>query len=209
MQKNQFKIIISLLFIFALFVVAAYFAQKYNDTLVSLATGLGSGLGIVIYVAITIASVIVPPFSSAPLIPLAANTWGFFWAAIFSIIGWVLGSMAVFFTARVYGVPLVSRIVSLEKIHGIQNFVSPRHIFWSVVILRMVVPVDILSYALGIFSVLGWRSYLLATAIGVSPFAFAFAYLGTLPLFYQSIAFLVITPVAILWILRMRKRFNI
>ncbi len=201
--------IVPILVIFALFFFAAYFAQQYNDRLVSLATGLGNGLGIVIYIAITIASVIVPPFSSAPLIPLAANTWGFLGAAIFSVAGWVLGSMAAFFIARIYGVPLVSKIVALEKIYKIQKFVSPRHIFWSVVILRMVVPVDILSYALGLFSVIGWKKYTLATALGVTPFAFVFAYAGTLPWRYQLVAFFVIIPLALFWILRIRKRFGL
>lgn len=208
-QKDQFKMfIVPILVILALFFFAAYFAQQYNDTLVALATGLGNSLGILIYIAITIASVIVPPFSSAPLIPLAANTWGFFLAAVFSIIGWVSGSMAAFFIARIYGVPLVSKIVALEKIHKIQTFVSSRHVFWSVVILRMVVPVDILSYALGLFSVIGWKKYALATALGVAPFAFVFAYAGTLPLRYQLIAFFIVTPVIVLWILRTRKRFS-
>ena len=209
MEKNRLKIIIPLFLIFILFIVATYFAQKYNDTLILLATGLGSGFGIIIYIAITVASVIVPPFSSAPLIPLAAAAWGFLGAAVFSIAGWVLGSMVAFFIARIYGVPLVSKIVALEKVYEIQKFVSPRHIFWSIVILRMVMPVDILSYALGIFSIIKWKSYLLATAIGVSPFAFVFAYLGTLPLRYQLITFFVIAPLAMFWILQMRKRFNL
>ena len=47
------------------------------------------------------------------------------------------------------------------------------------------IPVDLLSYALGIFGVLDWRNYTLATIIGIVPFAFIFAYLGTLPVSYQ------------------------
>ena len=211
MQKNlanhakSTKIIVPIVFVFALFVFSAYFAQRYNDALVSLAVSSGNGLGIIIYMAITTAAVIIPPFSSAPLIPLAANTWGFFWAAVFSVIGWVLGSMAAFFIARIYGVPLVSKIVALEKIYKIQEFVSSKHIFWSVVLLRMVVPVDILSYALGLFSIIGWKKYALATAIGVAPFAFVFAYAGTLQFRYQLIAFLALAPLVIIWILRAKK----
>lgn len=205
LRKNLLKIIIPLLPVFALFVIAAYFAQKYNDALVSLAVSGGNGLGIIIYIAITIASVIVPPFSSAPLIPLAANTWGFFWAGVFSIAGWVLGSMAAFLIARIYGVLFVSKIISLEKIHGIQKLISSKHLFWSVVLLRMVLPVDILSYALGLFSVIGWKKYALATTLGVTPFAFVFAYAGTLPLRYQLIVLLTLAPLIIIWILRTQK----
>ena len=210
-QKNYtyyIKIIIPLVFIFALFVFSAYLAQKYKENLISI-IGDNNSLGVILYVAITIISVIIPPFSSAPLIPVAANIWGFFWAGVFSIIGWVVGSMTVFLIARIYGVPIVSKIISLDKIHGIQKLVLPRHLFWSVVLLRMVLPVDILSYAIGLLSVIGWQNYLIATFIGVSPFAFVFAYTGILPFHYQLIAFFIVVPLAVLWILRIRKRFNL
>jgi len=38
-------------------------------------------------------------------------------------------------------------------------------------LLRMVLPVDILSYALGLFSNISFIRYMLATIIGVTPFS--------------------------------------
>ena len=48
-------------------------------------------------------------------------------------------------------------------------------------------PVDVLSYALGLFSQIGFWSYFLATVIGVSPLAFGFAYLGEVSYIYQVV----------------------
>jgi hypothetical protein len=48
--------------------------------------------------------------------------------------------------------------------------------FWNIVLLRMVIPVDVLSYALGLFVPMPLSRYVLATAIGVSPFAIIFAF---------------------------------
>ena len=50
--------------------------------------------------------------------------------------------------------------------------------FMSVVLLRMVLPVDVLSYALGFFSDISLWRYTTATIIGIAPFAFIFAYAG-------------------------------
>ena len=208
MQKNRanyIKIIFPIFLLFILFAVSSYFAQKYNDFLFSLATSQGNSLGIIFYVIITIVAVIIPPFSSAPLIPVAAGIWGFFGAAIFSIAGWVLGAMAAFLIARVYGVPLVSRITSIERIYEIQKSLSPRHIFWSAVLLRMIMPVDILSYALGLFGLIGWKEYLFATALGVTPFAFAFAYVGTLSVLYQLVILLALAPLIAVWLWRAKR----
>jgi len=53
----------------------------------------------------------------------------------------------------------------------------------------MVVPVDVLSYALGLFSNISKTRYFLATLIGVTPFAFLFAFVGSVNIFYQLGAF--------------------
>ncbi len=42
----------------------------------------------------------------------------------------------------------------------------------------MVLPVDMSSYAIGLLSTVSFRDYCLATAIGIVPFSFVFAYIG-------------------------------
>ena len=98
-------------------------------------------------------------------------------------------ALIAFCLARKYGIPLIEKFVSMEKITQIENKVPEKNVFWSIVFLRMVLPVDVLSYALGLFSKISKKKYVLATLIGISPFAFAFAYLGRLPIYYQIAAF--------------------
>ena len=83
---------------------------------------------------------------------------------------------------------MVRRYMSLERLRTFEKRFSRHDLFWTVVFLRMTVPVDILSYALGLFSTISARSFFVATIIGVTPFAFMFAYVGTLPPYTQILA---------------------
>ena len=51
--------------------------------------------------------------------------------------------------------------------------------------MRMILPVDVLSYLLGLFSKVDLKTYTLATFIGVIPFAFILSYIGSLSFAYQ------------------------
>lgn len=146
-------------------------------------------LSMLIYVFIVIVAIVIAPISAMPLLSIASNLWGWILAAILSIVGWTIGALIAFEIARKYGVPLVNKFVSLKKIEQVERRIPKQNIFWSIVFLRMVIPVDILSYALGLFSEISRNKYFLATLIGVSPFAFVFAYAGEMPFYYQIIAF--------------------
>ncbi|PIN91305.1 hypothetical protein COU57_01195, partial [Candidatus Pacearchaeota archaeon CG10_big_fil_rev_8_21_14_0_10_32_14] len=64
-------------------------------------------------------------------------------------------------------------------------------IFASIVLLRIVLPTDGLGYALGLFSNVKMKPYVIATILGTIPFAIIFTYLGTLNVLYQIIGFVV------------------
>lgn len=144
-------------------------------------------MGIFFYVMITIAAVVVAPVSTFPLLPLAVSMWGSFFAALFSIIGWSIGAAIAFGLARRFGKPFIAKIVSLEKIQRIEKLIPERNIFVSIILLRMALPVDVLSYALGLFSYVPFRFYVIATIIGVSPFAFIFSYAVLFPAWLQAL----------------------
>ncbi len=166
------------------FVVASLVADKYDVQMQTFVQG-GGMMGIFAYVFITIIAVVVAPISTLPLLPIASMAWGWFLAGLLSIIGWTIGSQIAFFLARHFGKPFLRRIVSLEKLEKFEKRIPEKNVFLTVVFLRMAVPVDILSYALGLFSRMGSVSYFFATLIGVTPFAFVFAYVGTLSFLYQ------------------------
>lgn len=195
-MSSKIKSAIEILAIVFLFLIVSYFARQNIDFLQGL---IGGGFyGIFAYVLITIIAVVVAPFSMMPLIPLASNIYGVFWSAIINIIGWIIGAFIVFFICRKYGVNLIRKFISLEKINRMESKIPKENIFLSIILLRMTIPVDVLSYALGLFSKVDFKTYALATIIGITPFAFVFSYLGIVPFYYQAIGVLVI--ILLVWV---------
>ena len=182
--KNKIEVIVPVVIIIALFILSAFYSQKYGEEARSFVER-GGFFGMVAYVAIAIIATVAAPVSATPLIPIAANAWGVAITAILSILGWTIGAVVAFALGRRYGLPLAQKFISIHKLEKIHKHIPQERMFWSVVLLRVMIPVDLLSYALGIFGVLGWRKYTLATVVGISPFAFIFAYMGTLPVLYQ------------------------
>ncbi len=141
--------------------------------------------GIFIYILLGILSTVFAPLTSVPLIPLASNLYGWFLTGVYSIIGWFIGSLIAFYIARKYGKPYVKKLVSLNEIRGLEKTVSKKRKFWGLIFIRMFLPVDLLTYALGIFTNIGFRTFSITTFIGIIPFAFILSYLGYLPILYQ------------------------
>ncbi|MHB8709961.1 MAG: TVP38/TMEM64 family protein [Minisyncoccota bacterium] len=176
-----------ILFIVA-FVAMSYGAHRYQAD-IGLLVGNGSAFGAVTFILLTMLFVVfIIPLDVVLLIPLGVVLWGPLLTAFMSIAGWSLGAGIVFWMARRWGLLLVTRLVGERRVTQFNDRVPKSNLFWSVVFLRMLIPVDLLSYALGLFSRLSWWTYFPATVLGVSPFGFFFAYVGTLPSWYQFVA---------------------
>ena len=180
---------IILFFVFVMvFILVSFIVRHYGVVLVD-SIRAGGIVGLVAFVLLTAVFVIcIIPLDIIVLIPVGVAVWGSVLTAFLSIAGWTLGAAIAFIIARRLGVGIVQKIVGLERIHAAEQRIPKHNLFWSVVLLRMLVSVDILSYVLGLFSVMSWRQYILATAIGVTPFGFYFAYAGALPFWYQVLA---------------------
>ncbi len=205
-MKEKTKAFFGALFIIFLFILVSYLA-KTNQEFVSNIIGDGFS-GILIYLLVIIVAIVIAPISMMPFVPIAANMWGWFNSALIHIVGWSLGSFIVFFVSRKFGVPLIRKFVSLEKINKFEKKVSKEEVFWGIVVLRMITPVDILSYALSLFTKVKFRTYALATIIGIIPFAFVFSYLGTVPFYYQIAGFVLIGLIVTLVLEFYKKKTN-
>lgn len=175
------------LLVVVLFIGASSVVQEYADFFVHIPFALGVE-GMVVYTAITIVAIVVAPVSTLPLLPIAVGLWGSFVAALLSILGWTIGAVVAFFIARRFGKPVIYRLVDLKKVEQFEKMLPEQHIFWSLVFLRMALPVDILSYAAGLFTKIRFSTYFSATALGIAPFAFIFSYAAVLPPHYQLVA---------------------
>lgn len=179
-----------LLALAAVFLLVSYLAQHYHTEL-ALVVRSGGILGIFGFVLLTAIFVIfVIPLDIVFLIPIGATVFGPTSTAFMSIVGWTLGAAVAFGIARYFGRPVVERLIGLGRVHIVERRIPKRNLFLGVVVLRMAVSVDILSYALGLASSMSWSSYIVATIIGVTPFGFFFAYTGSLPFMYRVFAIL-------------------
>ena len=118
------------------------------------------------------------PLTALPLIPLIAPILGPFTTGLASFLGWTIGAIGAFLIARYGGRPMLERVIDLQRLALWEAKLPPTIEFMGIVALRMLVPVDILSYALGALSTVSLHVYTAATMLGIVWFSFAFAYGG-------------------------------
>lgn len=205
MKKETINSIISLFIIIILFIFLSFYIQ----TNLSIFTRLigSSVLGMTIYVLLLIVESVIAPISGVPLVPLASNLWGWKIAGFLTVIGWLIGAIFCFLIARRFGVPIVKRLVPIEKLNKLEKHSNNYNLFWGIVFLRIAIPSDILSYAIGLFSNIDLKKYSVATLIGFAPLAFIVAYAGTMPIVYQIIL-LIIAIVLIIIGVFIAKRYK-
>jgi uncharacterized membrane protein YdjX (TVP38/TMEM64 family) len=163
--------------------------------------------GLCLYVSLNIVNAVAAPGATLPMIPVAARAWGRVPAALATTAGWTAGSFVAFVIARQWGYPVVRKIISLERLRAMRRFI-PENLFWSIVLVRLVLPMDVISYVLGLFTEIRWATYVGATALGLTPSALFLAYLGKLPNGYEIIGVAIggAAIVAALLIARQRRR---
>ncbi len=157
------------------FVAIAQVSQLYSPTLTYITQQAGI-FAVVTYIAITFLAIVVAPLGTGFLLPIAANSFGPFLAAVYSIVGWMLGSLVAFALARRYGQRFVKDTVLIQKVHQFEKKMSDVTFFNFLVVLRMALPVDLMSYVLGVGSSVGYKVFTATTLIGITPFAFLFSY---------------------------------
>src|SRR5438105_8595488 len=166
---------------------AVWLARSHADTLKQF-IDQHAVQGVVVYIFLNVLDAVVAPGATLPLIPIAARVWGRVPAALVTTAGWTAGSLVAFYIARRWGSPIVKRLTSMDRVKRLRTYV-PKRPFWTVVILRMIVPMDVISYVLGPFTEMTWWSYGLAVSVGLTPSAFILTYIGRTPRAYDIIMF--------------------
>lgn len=161
--KHKKKIeVITLIVIFVIFIFLLSFLDI--DQIGEIIKNWGFW-GQLVYVLFLILSVIISPLISIPLWLTAYAAYGFWWAAILTYIGNLIGGMCAFFIARKYGRPIIKKFAgskSLEKIDKFTDVVGWKTFF----VLRLLTNnyFDYVSYAAGV-SNMNSRLYFVITAI--------------------------------------------
>ena len=188
-----------LLLALAIFIVVSYFVRQHIEAVRPWLTGSSNTYGMVIYVLLGIATVMIPFGSLTPFVPLATTLWGWPMAAFLTLLGWVLGSQIIFEVARFVGKPVILRFMPKRHLENIGHLIEGQSLARSIFI-RMFAHGDIISYAFGIFTKVNRWEFLLVTTVAIAPGAICAAYFGSLPLVYQvSLAAVGIVILGIYW----------
>ena len=166
------------------FVVLAQWSQQHSELIQSI-TAQAGWVGVLSYIGIMMLSIVFAPLGTGFLLPVAANSYGPFLAAIYSITGWTLGSVIAFWIAKTFRKKVFKHQGFVKRIQEYEQTI-PKYQFYSlVVLLRIALPVDLVSYALGFASTMSYRAFLLTTVIGVTPLTFMFTYAATATIWIQ------------------------
>ena len=153
---------------------------------------------------------LLPLLTNLPLVPIAVLAWGPWWTAVMLLSGWVIGATLSFALGRHARGWILRHFPSVTRHGEIDRLIHPRHRMGSLIMLRMTFPVDVLSYALGLFSpTTSVADVALSTTIGAAPFALLFAFVPTLSTPLQLVVFGASTAVFALytaWLLRRARR---
>lgn len=172
------KHLIGALLTILLFVALSEWSQQHTELLKELTNRAGV-VGVLSYIAIMAISIIFAPLGTGFLLPVAANSYGPVLAAVYSIIGWTIGSMMAFWTARHFGYSKVKKSNFILRMKSYESSVSEYHFYVLIVLLRMALPVDVVSYALGFVSRISYRAFFVTTVLGIAPLAFVFTFATT------------------------------
>ena len=186
-----------LIFVFLIVLMASFLFTVDISDVAALYIQQNYFLGSLLYIFLLIISIVIAPFTM-PLFFVAGGIFGALAASIYNIIGWGVGAVVAFSVARFFKEPLLKHFISFNKIRVHEKKIPQDFEFLGVVLLRMVLPVDVLSYALGLFSSITFTRYILATIIGITPFAFAFAYGGSALIDGKYLMFLTLAAVALI-----------
>lgn len=169
-KSLRFGLIIVLLYVFASFLSSKY-SVKFDELL-----ALDGITAEAIYVLIVALGVVLLGLSTLPILPFAVSSWGPLLAALLTVIGWTVGSQLAFIIARRYGKKMVCKIVDDCDLYEWDKLLPKKNLFWSLVLARIFLPVDVISYMVGLASRMNGFLFMLSTIIGTSVFSFLFAY---------------------------------
>lgn len=121
---------------------------------------------------------VIPPIPGGVISFALIPVLGWFWTAVYSMIGLTLGAVIAFLIARKFREPVIARFVPLRDLHKWEGKLSGKTEFFAFLGIRMMTgPImDFISYVAGLSKISFWK-FLLATIIAEIPGMFAY-YLG-------------------------------
>ena len=132
--------------------------------------------GAVLFVVMSAAAAMLAFFSSAVLVPVAVVTWGQTETLVLLWLGWILGGVCAYTTARHFGRSVVSALTSGEAL-AYGDRISKEAPFELILLFQIGLPSEIPGYVLGLLRY-SFAKYVIALGLVELPYAIATVYLG-------------------------------
>lgn len=132
-------------------------------------------LSVLIFIVLTILSVMFFFFSSVFFVPVAVSVWGGLTTTILLLFGWLLGAVFSYLIGRFAGYPILQRFISNKKLDYFHHLFSKNSSLLSVFLLRFTLPSEIPGYVLGILR-FNFTKYFWITLLAEIPYAFVTVY---------------------------------
>lgn len=175
LEKKPSTILLSLAVGVAVFVGVSEWASAYALPIQTLTEAAG-GFGIVMYILIMASSIVIAPLGTGFLLPIAVQSFGPFLAGVYSIAGWTLGSLVAFGVVRFLKYEFFNKAKILQQIIAKEQTIPRWYFYLLVLLFRMSLPVDVVSYALALATKISFPMYALLTVVGITPTTFLFTY---------------------------------
>ncbi len=186
LKKGTLAVVVILLVI-GLFILASYFTKTYTSQLSNFIEKYYL-IGMFVYISLGVIDAVGVPITNVPLIPVVVGIYGFYLGVLLTSAGWFLGSLLAFFIARKYGVSFIKKIISVNKIESIKKYIPKKKFFASLIVSRLLLPNELINYGYGIFTDVEFKTFAIASLIGIILTSIALAYIDTLSLIYEVLA---------------------
>jgi uncharacterized membrane protein YdjX (TVP38/TMEM64 family) len=133
----------------------------------------------IVFIFIRILPVVIPPIPGLLVDAVGVVVFGWFYGFIYAAIGVVIASMIAFFIGRRFREPLLSRFISIQKIHELEDKLSDKQKFWALVGIRFISSpfFDIINYVAGLTKIKAMH-YFFSSIIVTIPMSFMIYYFG-------------------------------
>jgi len=133
--------------------------------------------GATLFVVFAAISAMLAFVSVAVIVPVAVYTWGQPLSILLLWLGWILGGLLAYATARFLGRSVVRWLTQETGLKRLESYVRPDTPFTLVLLFQLALPSEIPGYVLGLARYPLAR-YILALAVAELPFAVATVNLG-------------------------------
>jgi len=211
--RRHFLTDLMLIVLAIIFVGAVIFSITFRETLYELIAILEvfieshPTLGIFLFILLSALSVILSPFSSVPLIPIAVAAWGNTTTILLVLVGWMIGAAITYVIGFFTLYPLLERFVPQQKIEYYKKPLTEKKSFWFVLLFRLAMPIEVPGYVLGAVKY-NFGKYLLASLLSLIPFAILITYASEAFLAQKILVFFILFAALILMIILLFYFFN-